>query len=77
MESTEVKHLKALVHLGLVLAPALELKQSNSKFRNVLLGLAMGWHLNAAYYHLFIEQDEEPKKYARKPRKRPKSPSAH
>ena len=60
MESTEVKHLKGAVHLMLAAAPLLEIKHSSSKFRSVILGLAAGWHLNAAFYHFFIEK--EPKR---------------
>jgi hypothetical protein len=56
METTEVKHLKGAVHLALAVAPILEIKNSSSKLRNVLLGLAAGWHLNAAFYHFFIEK---------------------
>lgn len=59
MESTKVKNVKALVHLGLAIAPLLEIKHSSSKLRNVLLGLAAGWHLNAVYYHLFIEKEKK------------------
>jgi hypothetical protein len=56
METTEARHLKGVVHLLLAAAPLLELKQSSTKLRNVLCGLAAGWHLNAAFYHFFIEK---------------------
>jgi hypothetical protein len=65
METTEVKHLKGAVHLALAAAPLLEIKHSSSKLRNVLLGLAAGWHLNAAFYHFFIEKGT-PKRAKRK-----------
>lgn len=57
MESTEVKNIKGIVHIALAAAPLLEIKHSTSKFRNVMLGLAAGWHLNAAFYHFFIEKE--------------------
>jgi hypothetical protein len=59
METTEVKTLKGVVHLALAAAPILEIKQSSTKLRNVLLGLAAGWHLNAAFYHFFIEKGKK------------------
>jgi len=58
MNTSKVKFAKGLVHLGLAVAPLLEIKESRSKLRNVLLGLAAGWHLNAAFFHWFIEKDE-------------------
>ena len=59
METTEVKHIKGAVHTLLAIAPLLEIKHSSSKFRNVLLGLAAGWHLNAAFFHFFLEGENE------------------
>lgn len=65
MKSTEVKTLKGAVHFALALAPAMELKQSTSKFRTALLGVAIGWHLQAAFYHWFIEGEDEKNKRGR------------
>ncbi len=58
MNTSKVKFAKGLVHLGLAVAPLLEIKESKSKLRNILLGIAVGWHASCATYHFFIEKDE-------------------
>jgi formate/nitrite transporter FocA (FNT family) len=60
MKSSEVKFWKGLVHLGLAAVPIAEMKNASTKLRTALLGIAAGWHLNAAFYHFFIE--EKPKR---------------
>lgn len=49
------KHLKALIHLALVVASVLELTDSRSRSRKLLTGACAGWHAHATLYHLFYE----------------------
>jgi hypothetical protein len=47
---------KGLVHAALALASAVETKHASGP-RRFLLGLATGWHVYAAFYHLVQEAD--------------------
>jgi hypothetical protein len=59
METSEVKTLKGAVHLALAIVPLVEARIATSKTRALICGLAAGWHLNAAFYHFFIEKGKK------------------
>ena len=52
----KVTTLKGLVHAGLAIAALAETKNAKAKCRTLLLGAAVGWHMQAAFYHWFIEK---------------------
>lgn len=52
----KVTTLKGLVHAGLAIAALAETKNAKAKCRTLLLGAAAGWHMQAAFYHWFIEK---------------------
>ena len=54
----DVRTVKGLVHAALTVAALAEYKESRSKPRTLLLGLAAGWHLQAALYHFIFEEEE-------------------
>ena len=53
-----VTTLKALVHFGLAALALAEVFSAKTDARKTLLGCACGWHLNATFYHAFLEKEE-------------------
>ena len=53
------KDLKALVHGALAVVGLIEAFDCRSKTRKILTGALVGWHLNATFYHLFLEKEDE------------------
>jgi hypothetical protein len=51
--------MKALVHAGLAGLAIYESTTATTKTRQILIGAAAGWHLNAVLYHLVYEKENE------------------
>jgi hypothetical protein len=50
--------LKGLVHLGLTIAGLVELRNSSTPARKLLVGALVGWHAHATLFHFLYEKDE-------------------
>ena len=51
------KTIKGLVHAALAVASFAEQRDADTKTRTFLLGLATGWHIQAAMYHFLFEEE--------------------